>query len=75
MKAKNKSKEKAIEIKNHFNEMVKDVDLNLDSENNDLLEIEEDMLALTELYEKAKIDLETYQEYALRFSQKIDSKE
>jgi len=77
IKAKNRNKEKAIEIKNHFDEMVKGIDLNLesDSENNYLLEIEENMLALKELYEKSMIDLETYQEYALKFSNKIDSKE
>jgi hypothetical protein len=57
--------------------MVKGIDLNLesDSRNDDLLEIEENMLALKELYEKSMIDLETYQEYALKFSYKIDSKE
>jgi len=77
LKAKNRNKEKAIEIKNHFDEMVKGIDLNLesDSRNDDLLEIEENMLALKELYEKSMIDLETYQEYALKFSYKIDSKE
>ena len=77
LKAKNRNKEKAIEIKSHFDEMVKGIDLNLesDSRNDDLLEIEENMLALKELYEKSMIDLETYQEYVLKFSYKIDSKE
>jgi hypothetical protein len=74
---KAKNKKKAIEIKSHFDEMVKGIDLNLESvsANNDLLEIEENMLALKELYEKSMIDLETYQEYALKFSNKIDNKE
>jgi hypothetical protein len=77
IKVKNKNKNKEKEIKNHFDEMVKGIDLNLGSEsaNNDLIEIEEDLLALKELYEKSMIDLETYQEYALKFSNKIKNKE
>jgi hypothetical protein len=77
IKAKNRNKEKAIEIRNHFDEMVKGIDLNLESDSaiNDLIEVEENMLALKELYEKSMIDLETYQEYTIKFSQKIDSKE
>jgi hypothetical protein len=77
IKAKNRNNEKAIEIRNHFDEMVKGIDLNLESDSaiNDLIEVEENMLALKELYEKSMIDLETYQEYAIKFSQKIDSKE
>ena len=77
IKVKNKTKEKEKEIKNHFAEMVKGIDLNLgsESEDSDLIEIEEDLLALQELYEKSMIDLETYQEYALKFSNKIDNKD
>jgi hypothetical protein len=77
IKVKNKTKEKEKEIKNHFDEMVKGIDLNLESESedNDLIEIEKDLLALQELYEKSMIDLETYQEYALKFSKKIDNKD